>query len=78
MLHGGQRSCDVCEAVIPKGEKYVACTVPKGEAPLFQGMMQVNPELATTTTPDSQGNLRLDVCLHCHMNMSISGTPTVN
>jgi hypothetical protein len=78
MLQDGHRTCDVCGAVIPNEEKYVASKVPQDMASLFLETMDANPELAATTTPDSEGNLRLDICLECHINMSISDTPTVN
>jgi hypothetical protein len=78
MLQDNQRSCDVCGASIPGGEKYAVSKVPKDKARLFQERMQANSSLAATTTPDSQGNLRLDICLNCHMNMDLPGTSTVN
>jgi len=78
MLRDGQRSCDVCGASIPKGEKYVVSKVPREKARLFLEAMEANPEMSATVTPDSQGNLRLDICLDCHMNMGLPGTSTVN
>jgi hypothetical protein len=78
MLRDGQRFCDICEVKIPKGENYVASTVPKSQAHLFRETMEANPEVGVKTTPDSQGNLRLNVCLDCHMNMDPPGTPTVH
>ena len=78
MVQDNQRSCDVCGAEIPNCEKYVVSKVRKNKVPLFQEMMEAKPELAATTTLDANGNLRLDICLDCQMNMKMSGTPTVN
>jgi hypothetical protein len=77
MVREGQRSCDVCETSILNGEKYVVSKVPREKALLFMEAMEANPELSATTTPDSEGNLRLDICLDCHMNMDLPGTSTV-
>jgi hypothetical protein len=78
MLRDGERSCDVCETSIPKGEKYIVSKIPPDKAQLFLETMEANPELAATATLDSEGNLRLDVCLDCHMNMGLPGTSTIN
>jgi hypothetical protein len=51
MLREGQRSCDVCEASIPKGEKYVVSKVPQEKALLFMEAIEANPEMSATTTP---------------------------
>jgi hypothetical protein len=78
MLRDNQRCCDVCGADIPKGETFVVSKVPKDKARLFQAMMEANPDMAATTTVDSQENLQLDICLDCHMSMDLPGTRTVH
>jgi hypothetical protein len=74
MLKDNTRLCDVCDDVIPKGEKYRVSIIPKGKAHLFSD----DPDLIPTTNVDSQGNIRLDICLECHLNMGAKGIETVN
>ncbi len=62
-LRADERSCDMCGARIPKGDKYVVSKVPREKARLYLEAMEANPELSATVTPDSQGNLRWDICL---------------
>jgi hypothetical protein len=70
MLKDNIRQCDVCDEIIPKGEKYRVSTISKEQA--------VYLDLAPTTMVDSQGNIRLDICLECHLQMGLKGTETVN
>ena len=78
MLRDVGRLCDVCGYNILKGEKYIVSKVPKTNAQTILEMTQANPETAPTTTVDSEGNLRLDICLDCHMHMHLPGTSAVN
>jgi hypothetical protein len=79
MLKDNIRQCDVCNGLIPKGEKYRVSTVTKDQALLFRSLIEASePELAPTTTVDSQGNMRLDICLECHLNIGAKGTETVH
>jgi hypothetical protein len=70
MLKDNIRQCDVCDGVIPKGERYRVSTISKDKA--------LHPELIEPTMVDSQGNIRLDICLECVLSMGMKGTETVN
>ena len=79
MLKDNIRSCDVCGSEIPTGERYVVSKIPKHRLQLIEELMPgIEPDMRPTMAVDSQGNLRLDICLDCHMNMSVPGTETVN
>lgn len=79
MLKENSRLCDVCGEVIPKGTKYAVNIVPKGKAELFRSLNDSDPEMSATTTVDARGNIRLDICLECRINMNIKGgTEQVN
>lgn len=77
MLQGKDRFCDVCGDAIAKGEKYAAFTVSKDEAELFHALTDSELDMAPTISVDSQGNLRLDVCLDCRLNMTWPADETV-
>jgi hypothetical protein len=72
MLKEGVRRCDVCGDVILKGQKYSVSVVPKDQAQLANSLFEAAPDMAPTRTVDDGGNLRLDICLECKVNM---GTP---
>ena len=79
MMKDNNRVCDVCDSVIPKGETYRVSTVPKRNAELFRSTMERVPsDLVPTASVDSKGNIRLDICLDCHLNMGLEGTELVN
>jgi hypothetical protein len=78
MLKDSVRSCDVCGEVISKEEKYVASTVSKEKVELFRSLNDVNPENAATFTTDSEGNVRLDICLECKGSMGDRSNLAVN
>ena len=79
MLKDNIRSCDVCSSEIPTGERYVVSKIPKHRLQLIEELMPgIEPDMRPTMDVDSQGNLRLDICLNCHMNMSVPGTETIN
>jgi hypothetical protein len=72
MIEDGDRYCDICEGMIPKGNHYAVSVIPKQ-----------NVEIARSTLPcegtmDASGNLRLDICLDCRMGMSLESDETVN
>ena len=77
MKRGEVRFCDVCGRVIVKAEKYLVSKVPRTNVRLFLEMMQIKSETAHTTL-DSEGNLRLEICLDCHIRMDRSDNETVN
>jgi hypothetical protein len=77
MLKSGVRSCDVCDKVIPRGEKYAVSIVPEARAQLFRSLNESSPDLAATFTVDEKGNVRLDICLECKLRMG-SATESVN
>ena len=53
--------------------------VPKTNALLFaSSFARSDPDLAPTTTVDKSGNIRLDICLECHLSMGQPGTEHVN
>ena len=79
MLRENDRFCDVCGFVIPKGTKYRVSVVPETNALLFASSFAgSDPDLLPTTTVDRSGNIRLDICLECHLSMGQQGTEHVN
>ena len=77
VLKGRDRFCDVCGAAILKGEKYAIVTVSKDNAELFHALTEREPGVAPTTSVDSHGNLRLDLCLACRLDTRFPGDGTV-
>jgi hypothetical protein len=73
MLKEGVRHCDVCGEVILKGQKYSVSLVPKDQAQLADSLFEAAPDMAATRTVDDSGNLRLDICLECKLNMVTPG-----
>ena len=71
MLKNGIRTCDVCEDVIEKGEKYVTKIIEKENVELVLSVVQ-------TGTIDDSGTLRIDVCITCHLSMDSEGKATIN
>jgi hypothetical protein len=69
MLKSGVRSCDVCDEVIPKGEKYAVSIIPEARAQLFRSLNESSPDMAASFTADEKGNVRLDICLECKLRM---------
>ena len=79
MLKNHLRSCDVCGSAIPKGERYVVSKFTKHRLQVIEQLMPgIEPDMRPTMDVDSQGNVRLDIRIDCHMNMSVSGTETIN
>jgi hypothetical protein len=73
MLTGHTRTCDVCGDTISKGEKYAVNIVSKEKAELFRSMMGNDPESVPSTTVDTKGNIRLEMCLECRITMNVHG-----
>jgi hypothetical protein len=69
MLKDKERLCDVCGETIPKRQKYAVSIIPKDQAKNADLMLPGD----VPRTMDANGNLRLDICLDCKMNM---GTPS--
>lgn len=80
MLKDNDRLCDVCGSDISKGENYRVSMVPEQNALLFKSIIDSapHPDLVPTTTADPKGNIRLDICLECHMNMGLQATEHAN
>ena len=79
MLKNLLRSCDVCGSEIPKGERYVVSKITKHRLQFIEDLMPgIEPDMLPVMDMDAQGNLRLDICLACHLNMSVPGTETIN
>lgn len=79
MLKHNLRSCDVCGSEIAEDEPYVLSKIPKHRLQLIEELTPgIEPDMRPTMDVASQGNLRLDICLDCHMNMSVPGTETIN
>ena len=78
MLKDAVRLCDVCGSTIPKGEKYAVNVIPRADAEQWKRANAIEPDMAATFTEDSQGRIRLDICLECRMNMGGKGDTVVN
>jgi hypothetical protein len=76
MVTNGVRTCDVCEDVIPIGAKYSVSFVPAIHVQSTRELLA--HEGGQAGTLDENGNLRLDICLDCRMNMEMPGEETVN
>ena len=69
MLQENVRTCDVCEEEIPKGETYKVVAVQREMVPLFVSMIGSGPDLTPNWIQREDGSVRIDVCLHCALNM---------
>jgi hypothetical protein len=78
MLKGKIRHCDVCELVIPKGERYVASVIQRQMVADFKALNASQPDMSVTYTLDDQGNAHVDICLDCKTGMDIPGNEVVN
>jgi hypothetical protein len=81
MLNGSSRLCDLCACEIPNGVKYRLTVVPREQADLFRELLESisEPDMIPTTTLDAEGNIRMDICLECHLSLGpIQDTGTVN
>ena len=79
MLKDNFRSCDVCGSEIAQGERYVVSKIPKHRLQLIEELMPgIEPDMRPTMDVDSQGNLRLDICIDCHKDIDVHGTETIN
>lgn len=68
MVIDNRRFCDVCDESIEKGETFVVRTVPQKNALLFRSLVE-NMDDAPSFPVDGEGNVRLDICLDCKMNL---------
>lgn len=70
---------DVCGSEIPTGERYVVRKIPKQRLQIIEELTTgIEPGMRPTMDVDSEGNLRLDICLNCHMSMDVPGAETIN
>ena len=72
MLINGVRFCDVCNEAIEAGARYATSIVQKENSPLLMSLIS-DMEDAPNLTTDIEGNVRIDVCLECKLNMSLTG-----
>ena len=67
MIKGGNRECDVCGSVIPKGTTYRYAKISPDKAALL--LDTSDPDMTPTWTQESDGTVRIDICLECHISM---------
>jgi hypothetical protein len=70
----GERYCDVCGEVIPKGETYRAANCKPEAARMLWALAEVGDP--PTFTRNTDGTVRLDICLGCHGGMGNASLPT--
>lgn len=73
MLIDGLRFCDVCDELIVKDTPYAVSTVPQKNALLFRSLIE-NADDPPSYAVDADGNVRLEICLDCKMNMGTLNT----
>jgi len=78
VLKDNVRSCDVCAGVIRKGEKYAVAIIPAPRAQLFRSLNESDPDMAATFTIDARGDVRLDICFDCKIDMGAPTTESVS
>jgi hypothetical protein len=71
------RWCGICCQAIEKGEKYAVITIPKNRTVPFLDLTESEPDLAARISQDPHGNLRLAVCLVCHLHIFTAGVETL-
>ena len=67
MIKGGNRECDVCGSVIPKGTTYRYAKISPDKAALLLDIS--DPDMTPTWTQEAYGTVRIDICLECHISM---------
>jgi hypothetical protein len=67
MIKGGNRECDVCGSVIPKGTTYRYAKISPDKAALLLDIS--DPDMTPTWTQEADGTVRIDICLECHISM---------
>ena len=79
MVKNNLRSCDLCGSEIPEDEPYVVSNIPKPRLHIIEALMPgIEPDMRPSMDVDSEGNLRVDICLNCHMNMDVPAAETIN
>ena len=73
LLKSGQRGCDVCDQLIPKGEQYRVTEMTPEAARIFFEDGPVDPDMLPSWTQKQDGTVCLDICMQCHKSMSSSG-----
>lgn len=72
-MHGEDgRSCDLCGEGIAVGERYRVARLPPEIAAIF--LDTDDRDLMPTLTQEPDGNVRLDICLICHLSMGAVAT----
>ncbi len=69
MLRNGERFCDVCEVLIPEGERYCVTAMDPENAKAFLDSDVRDPELLPSWTQEEDGTVRMDICMRCHAAM---------
>jgi hypothetical protein len=77
MVDDRERSCGICGVAIEEDGQFVVVTVPKDKAAPFLALANSEPDLAAKMLEDAHGNLRMTVCLVCHLYMSTPGVDTI-
>jgi hypothetical protein len=71
MLIEGVRVCDVCNEPIEMGARFITSIVPKERASILMSVISEMDDAPSLTT-DPAGNVKLDVCLECKLNMGLT------
>ena len=61
MIKGGNRECDVCGSVIPKGTTYRYAKISPDKAALLLDIS--DPDMTPTWTQEADGTVSIDICL---------------
>jgi hypothetical protein len=77
MVDDRGRSCGICGEAIEEGEQFIVLTVPKHKAGPYLALAYSEPDLASRISEDAHGNLRMEVCLACHLHMALQGVEPI-
>lgn len=75
MLITGVRFCDVSNEAIEAGARYATSIVPKDQSPPLMSLISENED-SPGFSIDMEGNVRIDVCLECKLNMGLTARLT--
>jgi len=67
MIDGATRKCDICDSIILKGTTYRISRITPDKVALLLDIP--NPEMMPTWSQESDGRVRIDICLECHISM---------
>jgi hypothetical protein len=67
MIDAETRKCDICGSVIPKGTTYRVARIAPDKVALLLDIPDF--EILPTWTQETDGNVRIDICLECHISM---------